>query len=88
MLSGRRFCLMVVLAGALSLLFAGSSAAADGCPTDPTTHQPTCVFNFTGGEQTFTVPAAVASITVTATGAGGGNGGVAAPGGKGAVVTA
>jgi hypothetical protein len=83
-----RFWLVLLLAGMLSMVSVGPSAAADGgCPIDPMSGKPTCVFSSTG-EETFTVPAGVSSVHVVAQGAGGGSGGVSGgPGGIGAVVS-
>ena len=84
-----RFWLVVLLAGVLSMVSAGPSAAADSvCPVDPMTGKPTCTFASIGAEQTFTVPAGLSTVTVTATGAGGGTGRFVGPGGEGAVVSA
>ncbi len=59
-----------VLALLLSLLSPAPStvspAAAQNCTTSP------CSFSFTGGLQTFTVPAGVTTVTITAVGAYGG----------------
>jgi len=83
-----RCWLVLLLAGTLSMVSVGPSAAADGgCPIDPMSGKPTCVFN-SSGEQTFTVPAGVSSVHVVAQGAGGGSGGVGGgSGGMGAVVS-
>lgn len=68
---------VVSVASCLAVLPAGSASASQH------------VFGYTGGDQTFTVPANVHTIHVHAVGgSGGAGGGPPAPGGRGAVATA
>jgi Glycine rich protein len=71
--------------GVLSLLAA--VAVLGAAPARAATTTFTTTFSYTGGEQTFTVPAGVTSVRVVATG-GRGGAGPAAAGGVGAVMTA
>jgi hypothetical protein len=86
-----RLLRVLPLAGALALagaaLSAGPADAAPGCMTSG--GQVTCLYGFTGAEQTFTVPSGVSSVQVTAVGAAGAPsfGSPAPPGGLGAEVT-
>src|SRR6266566_3419608 len=64
-------------------------AANSACPTAASSTATSCTYASTGGEQTFTVPSGVTTVTVTAVGAPGGteSGGITA-GRNGASVTA
>jgi hypothetical protein len=86
---GLRLGLLGMLVGSVMLtLLVGSSAAAPVCSAGTCTE----TFNFTGAEQTFTVPAGVTSVTIHAVGAPGANGpayaGTPSNAGSGASVTA
>ncbi len=70
-----RFMAVGILCGFAGVLFAGVAAAQAATQT----------FNYTGGEQTFTVPAGITSLEVTAIGGHGGS--AAAAGGTAAQVT-
>jgi hypothetical protein len=77
------------LAGGLAaglLLTAGPALAAPVCT--PSGGTMTCVFSYSGSEQTFTVPAGVTSLHVVAIGGHGAAGGAGEAGGNGAMVTA
>ena len=71
----RRFVLtLVALVGAVAMLLVGSSTAADppaGCTT--TNFVTTCVFEYTGAAQSWTVPTGVTSATFDVYGAQGGS---------------
>jgi hypothetical protein len=86
----------LVTMAAASLAMAAPAGAAPVHPLPPAGHKAastTLVFNFTGAEQTFAVPAGVTSINVTAIGAAGGSGaapvlgGLAGAGGEGEQVS-
>jgi hypothetical protein len=62
-------------------------AAGRDCPTAIATTAVSCTFGFTGGEQTFTVPAGVTSVRITTVGAPGASTATGS-GGMGATVTA
>src|SRR4051812_40242561 len=64
----------VVVAGGLLALAGGTSASAAPLPSNCTASGTTvtCIYNYTGGEQTFVAPAGVTSAVVTANGAPGG----------------
>jgi uncharacterized repeat protein (TIGR01451 family) len=75
---GLRLGLLGLLVGGIMTLLVGSSAAADpaaGCtPVSPTPGQTvTCVFVYTGGAQSWSVPAGVTDATVDVYGAAGGD---------------
>jgi Glycine rich protein len=76
--SGLRLGLLGILAtGVMLTLFVGSSAAVDppaGCTT--TAGLTTCVFAFTGADQSWVVPAGVTSATFDVFGAQGGSGNI------------
>jgi hypothetical protein len=73
---GRRGRLLAPLAAVVPLgmlgafALTGTAAAAPGCPQSGA--KVTCTFSWTGGSQSFTVPAGVSSLDVTAVGASGG----------------
>ena len=63
----------ILVSGVFLTLFAGFGAASSPpCPTTPGAQS--CTYSFTGGEQSFTVPAGVTSIHVVSQGGGGGVG--------------
>jgi len=78
------------LALAAAVIPAGMASAApttlpSNCAQSGTTV--TCSYGYTGGEQTFTVPAGITSVHVTAIGAAGAANYNGAPGGESAQVT-
>src|SRR5579864_6409116 len=79
---GLRVALLPLLVS--TMLVTPSGAAPSGCVFNATSGDSTCTFGYTGGEQSFTVPADVHSVSVVAQGSSGAAGYV--PGGRGAVV--
>jgi hypothetical protein len=83
---------LLALVGAIAvcLLAAAGSALASSLP--PNCRQGAdfvaCPFNYTGSEQTFTVPSGVDSVEVETVGAAGGRGDSSAPGGLGSMALA
>lgn len=82
-------CAAAALSSSALVLLPGA-AAADPLPADCSQagRTVTCTYGFTGGEQTFDVPAGVTMIGVTATGGSGGSGSGGSAPGAGATVTA
>ena len=77
---------IVAVAAVIGVFVGGSQvAAAANCTT--TGNVVTCVFSYTGSEQTFTVPAGVVGVSVDAVGGHGASGGAGVGGGSGADVT-
>ena len=85
----RRGRLLAYLAVAVLPLGAGGLAAQALVTAPAAQAATTTMFTYTGGEQTYPVPAGVTAVTITAVGAPGGNGLLpSAAGGTGAAVTA